>query len=239
MSWRSSGPFARRTGLQRDLIEESVNWGERHLGFIAKLLGQPSRGRVLVKLYGEDEASITSSVNLTMQEWVPVYLVHLAKTLYTISDDDVARMLLSEAGSVAENLTGDSDQPRSPLDAKEFLLMRMDVELVAEKEGGGKVFTIDIVGKEGDVPTIQTGLPPRCALGEIAFSNLALLYHIVERLDSPDEAFALGLFIKSMIKYYERGGSHHQVSSIAKAPQYALAMVQEMRGKIAGKSSEA
>ncbi len=185
-------------------------------------MGWRRTARLTIKVYGETEASISVSGEIQdgWEDWI--YIIHLAKTLYTLGDQGAA-WLLHRVSSFADKLRESPEKTVDIARGKPRPSSLGKLVRVVPDRTVGHVFTIDVLSKRGEMPIIQTELPPGGSYRQIALTNLLLLDFLIGRRPLP--AVLILPYLHAMLGYYQNVGSWRDTNSVMQAPTFAVGVV--------------
>ncbi len=230
------------------------------MGFLGRIFGIQERqkqplGNVVITFYDDNEkASITSTAVMPKEEWLCLYVMHLADTLYYLGDQDVLgasaaatfieQMTAYATGVLIKSASGYAYVLEENSMGKDFPEpLAGEVEIVPEAPGGYR-FNFEVIRIDG-VPRMKAHVPLRFSPGQLVLGNLVFLHYIFSNVFSASASqeegderekkvkgvyhkFQTVLTIAGLMQYYrEHPGAYRHLSSCVDGPMYALETLQK------------
>lgn len=197
------------------------------MGLLSKLNGNKLIGKVAIRFYNENEASVeyqTKNPNIKDLEFdqLELFLNYYAKMLFNFNKCNSADVLIEYVQEVAKNSFDDEGNPlRENILGSENKLVDLRNSKVLKEYSG------DLYERPNKMKFAETHFT---LVGEGYYNPVSVtmfLQYLVKNLS--DEVFRLLMFsLCGMTKYYTENGKYYEISGMIEAPQYGITFACEV-----------
>ena len=202
------------------------------MGIFGNIFGENKLvATVRIKFYGEDEASVEYTTDVSDQEqkemdMIQVFALYYSKMLYNLNRGEIADNLVLYIKKATSDLIVQGEGLKRPS------ISSSGQKLVEPKESGStKTYSGELFEKSNKTRIIQTHMD---IVGEgyyAPISTVLFLQWLIKNLSDGSLVF-LVLSVNGMNEYYQKVGNYADMKSLVAAPNYGFSVAGQMLSEI-------